>query len=121
MVIAAIRRQDNMAQARSIYRAARISPAKVRPLARLIRGKKAAAALNILLFNRTKAAVPLRKTLQSAVANVEHNLGENADDFFIRTVSVTDAPVFKRIKMRAKGRSDRILKRSCHIFMELHD
>ena len=110
-----------MAQTKSIYKRSRISPTKVRPLARFITGRKASEALNILQFNRTKAAVPLRKTLLAAVANVEHNLGENADDFFVKNVSVTDAPVLKRIKIRARGRSDRITKRSCHIFMELHD
>ena len=121
MDIRGIRRQNNMAQTRSLCKRVRISPLKVRPLARLITGKKASDALNILQFSRIKAAGPLRKTLLSAVANIENNLGENADDFFVRKVSVMEAPVLKRIKIRARGRSDRIIKRSCHIFMELQD
>ncbi len=108
-----------MAQVKSTFRKARISPRKVRPLANLIRGKKASDALNILMFNNSGAAVPLRKTLMSAVANVEHNLGENADDFSLTKVTVDAAPVMKRMRFRARGRANRIIKRSCHVSIEL--
>lgn len=108
-----------MIQAKAIYKRARISPRKVRPLANLIRGKKASDALNMLIFNNSGAALPLRKTLSSALANVEHNLGENADDFSLTKVSINEARVMKRMRFRARGRTNRILKRSCHITIEL--
>lgn len=108
-----------MATTKATYKKARISPRKVRPLASLIRGKKATDALNLLSFHKSDAALPLRKTLLSAVANVEHNLGENADDFFLTKVTVDEAPIMKRIRFRARGRANRIIKRSCHVSIEL--
>ena len=108
-----------MASARAIYKRARISPRKVRPLGKLICGKKASDALNILTFHKSGAAAPLKKTLMSAIANVENNLGENADDFFLTKVTVDKAPVMKRIRFRARGRTNRIIKRSCHVSVEL--
>ena len=110
-----------MAEAKSIYRGARISPAKVRPLARLISAKKASDALNILQFSDQKASAFLHKLLLSAVASVENNLGQNADDFFVRRVLVNQGAKMKRIKMRARGRTDRITKRSSHITLVLRD
>jgi len=110
-----------MAETISIYRRARISPLKVRPLAKQIANERVSDALNILEFNNQKAAFPLRKALMSAVANVENNLGDNADNFFIHRVYVDQAPVMKRIKIRARGRADRVLKRSCHITLVLRD
>ena len=121
MDIQEIKRQNSMAEAKSIYRGARISPSKVRPLARLISDKKASDALNVLQFSNQKASVFLHKVLLSAVANVENNLGENADDFFVRRVLVDEGAVLKRIKIRARGRADRIIKRSCHITLILRD
>ncbi len=108
-----------MASTKAIYKRARISPTKVRPVANLIRGKKTSEAMNILTFHRSGAAAPLKKTLMSAVANVEHNLGENADDFSVSQVLIDVAPVMKRIRFRARGRTNRIIKRSCHISIEL--
>ncbi|MCH9666188.1 MAG: 50S ribosomal protein L22 [Gammaproteobacteria bacterium] len=108
-----------MATAKAIYKKVRISPTKVRPLANLIRGRKTSEALNILTFHRSGAAAPLKKTLLSAVANVEHNLGENADDFSVSKIMVDAAPVMKRMRFRARGRANRIIKRSCHVSIEL--
>ena len=88
-------------------------------MADLIRGKKASDVLHILMFQRNKAAAHLNKTLKSALANVENNLGENPDDFVVSKISVDQATTMKRIKPRAKGRADRIAKRSCHITLEL--
>ncbi len=108
-----------MASIRSVYKSARISPAKVRPLAKLIRGKKVSQALNILMFNNSKAATYLDKTLKSALANLENNLGENPENFVLSKISVDKAGVLKRMKPRARGRADRIIKRSSHITIEL--
>lgn len=108
-----------MTTTRSIYKRARISPRKVRLLADLIRGQKVSDVLHILMFQQSRAATHLTKTLKSALANVENNLGENPDDFIVKAISVDTAPTLKRIKPRAKGRADHIAKRSCHITMEL--
>ena len=85
----------------------------------IIRGKKAAEALNILLLHNSGAAAPLKKLLLSAVANVKHNLNENVEEFSLTRVEVNEAARMKRIKYRARGRADRIVKRSCHVTIEL--
>ncbi|MCE9843393.1 50S ribosomal protein L22 [Vibrio antiquarius] len=94
---------------------ARISPQKARLVADLIRGKSVDQALEILTFSNKKAAALVKKVLESAIANAEHNEGADIDDLNVAKIFVDEGPTMKRIMPRAKGRADRILKRSSHI------
>jgi len=100
---------------------AQISAQKARLVADAIRGKSAAEALNWLEFSSKKAAHLVKKVLDSAIANAEHNEGADVDDLRVSTVFVDEGMTMKRIKPRAKGRADRILKRSCHITVKVAD
>jgi len=100
---------------------ARISAQKARLVADQIRGKKVGAALNLLAFSSKKAAEIMKKVLESAVANAEHNEGADVDDLKVSTVFVNEGRSLKRIMPRAKGRADRIVKRSCHITVKVAD
>ena len=102
-------------------RGAAISAQKTRLVADLIRGKSVAHALNILNFSNKKAAVLVKKALESAIANAEHNEGADVDDLNVSTVFVNEGRSLKRIMPRAKGRADRIVKRSCHITVKVAD
>ena len=96
-------------------RFARISPQKCRLVADQIRGLPVDKALNILAFSPKKAAEMLKKVLESAIANAEHNDGADVDDLHVTRVFVDQGPAMKRIMPRAKGRANRILKRTSHI------
>ncbi len=100
---------------------ARISPQKARLVADLIRGKSVDQALEILTFSNKKAAELVKKVLESAIANAEHNEGADIDDLNVAKIFVDEGPVMKRIMPRAKGRADRILKRSSHITIVVAD
>ncbi|MBM5396744.1 50S ribosomal protein L22 [Vibrio parahaemolyticus] len=100
---------------------ARISPQKARLVADLIRGKSVDQALEILTFSNKKAAVIVKKVLESAIANAEHNEGADIDDLNVAKIFVDEGPTMKRIMPRAKGRADRILKRSSHITVVVAD
>ena len=100
---------------------ARISAQKARLVADQIRGKKVDEALNLLTFSGKKAADLIKKVLESAIANAEHNEGADVDDLRVSTVFVNEGRSMKRIKPRAKGRADRIIKRSCHITVKVAD
>ena len=78
-------------------------------------------ALNILTFSPKKAAVLVKKVLESAIANAEHNEGADIDTLKVKTVFVDEGPSMKRIKPRAKGRADRIVKRTSHITVVVAD
>ena len=93
----------------------RISPQKMRLVADQIRGLPVDRALNLLSFNNKKAATILKKLLESAIANAEHNDGADIDDLKISAVCVDQGPVLKRLQTRARGRADRLLKRTSHI------
>jgi large subunit ribosomal protein L22 len=97
----------------------RISAQKVRLVADQIRGKKVDEALNLLTFSNKKAASIMKKVLESAIANAEHNEGADVDDLKVTTVFVNEGRSLKRIMPRAKGRADRIVKRSCHITVKV--
>jgi large subunit ribosomal protein L22 len=99
----------------------RISPQKVRLVADQVRGKDVATALDILSFSTKAAAVPVRKCLESAIANAEHNEGADVDELKVAQIFVNEGMTLKRIKPRAKGRADRIFKRSCHITVAVSD
>lgn len=96
-------------------RFARISPQKCRLVADQIRGLPVDKALNILAFSPKKGAAMLKKVLESAIANAEHNEGADVDELCIKSVFVDQGPTMKRIMPRAKGRANRILKRTSHI------
>ncbi|HCH3617924.1 TPA: 50S ribosomal protein L22 [Vibrio parahaemolyticus] len=102
---------------------ARISPQKARLVADLIRGKSVDQALEILTFSNKKAAALVKKVLESAIAiaNAEHNEGADIDDLNVAKIFVDEGPTMKRIMPRAKGRADRILKRSSHITVVVAD
>ena len=97
-----------------------VSGFKVRLLADQIRGKYVSDALNILSFSKKASSKNLKKLLESAIANAEHNKGLDIDNLFISEISVDEAFLLKRIKPRARGRADRIQKRSCHINLALN-
>ena len=103
----------------AVLKGARISAQKVRLVANQVRGKKAEEALDILQFSEKKGATILRKVLESAIANAEHNDGADVDELIISRVCIDEGSTMKRIKPRAKGRADRVLKRSCHITVEV--
>ncbi|MFD2178596.1 50S ribosomal protein L22 [Veronia pacifica] len=100
---------------------ARISPQKARLVADQVRGKNVAQALEILTFSNKKAADLVKKVLESAIANAEHNEGADIDDLNVAKIFVDEGPIMKRIMPRAKGRADRILKRSSHITVVVAD
>jgi large subunit ribosomal protein L22 len=102
-------------------RGARISAQKARLIADQIRGKKVEEALDVLAFSPKKGAAIVKKVLESAIANAEHNEGADVDELKVSTVFVDEGLTMKRIKPRAKGRADRIFKRSCHITLKVAD
>ncbi|BAX54352.1 50S ribosomal protein L22 [Photobacterium damselae subsp. piscicida] len=103
------------------HRFARISPQKARLVADQLRGKPVAQALEILNFSNKKTADLIKKVLESAIANAEHNEGADIDDLNVAKIFVDEGPTMKRIMPRAKGRADRILKRSSHITVVVAD
>jgi large subunit ribosomal protein L22 len=94
---------------------ARISPQKCRLVVDQVRGKPVESALQILSFSPKKAAGLVKKVLESAIANAEHNEGADIDELKVTKIYVDEGPVLKRIEARAKGRANRILKRTSHI------
>jgi large subunit ribosomal protein L22 len=101
------------------HKGARISAQKARLVADQIRGKRVDEALNILAYSPKKGADLVKKVLDSAIANAEHNNGLDVDELIVSTIFVDEGMTMKRIKPRAKGRADRILKRSCHITVKV--
>jgi large subunit ribosomal protein L22 len=104
-----------MMQTTAKLRHARISAQKGRLIADQIRGLPVEQALNILSFSKKKGAGLVKKVLESAIANAEHNDGADIDELKVAAVSVDEGPTMKRIRARAKGRASRILKRTSHI------
>ncbi len=101
------------------HRFARISPQKARLVADQIRGKKVGLALQILEFSPKKAADLIKKLLESAIANAEHNDGADVDELRVAAVMVDVGPTMKRFHARAKGRGTQIIKRSSHITVQV--
>ncbi|UCG72681.1 MAG: 50S ribosomal protein L22 [Chromatiales bacterium] len=102
-------------------RYARISPQKCRLVADAVRGKTVENALQILGFMPKKGAAILKKVLESAVANAEHNHGADVDELKVSSIMVDEAPTFRRYRARAKGRGARIIKRNSHITVQVAD
>ena len=100
---------------------ARISAQKARLVADQIRGKRVEEALNIPSFSTKKGAHMVRKLLESAIANAEHNEGADVDELTVSRVFVDESLTMKRLRPRAKGRADRIFKRTCHITLAVAD
>lgn len=100
---------------------ARMSAQKARLVADQIRGKGVEEALELLTYSPKKAAVLIKKVLNSAIANAEHNEGVDIDELKVSSIYVDEGMTLKRIRPRAKGRADRILKRSCHITVKVAD
>jgi len=98
---------------------AKMSAQKARLVADQVRGKSVESALEILQFSTKKGADIMKKVLESAIANAEHNDGADVDELKVSMIFVDEGMTMKRIKPRAKGRSDRILKRSCHITVKV--
>lgn len=103
------------------YRHAQSSAQKVRLVVDLIRGKKVSQALKTLAYTNRKAASLVKKVLESAIANAEHNDGTDIDDLKVKKIFVDEGRSMKRIMPRAKGRADRIMKRTSHITVVVSD
>jgi large subunit ribosomal protein L22 len=99
----------------------RLSAQKGRLVADQIRGLNVDKALNLLAFSPKKGAVIIRKVLESAIANAEHNDGADIDELKVTKIYVEKGPVLKRFHARAKGRGVRVLKHSCHIHLTVGD
>ena len=99
----------------------RLSPQKARLVVDLVRGKNVAEALQILAFTPKKGAVLVKKVLQSAIDNAENNEGADVDELRVAEIYVGEGVKLKRIQPRAKGRADRIVKRTCHITVAVSD
>ena len=104
-------------ETRAIARGVRLSVDKGRLVADLIRGKKVDQALHILNFTQKKAAGIVKKALDSAIANAEHNDGADIDELKVKTIHVEQGTTLKRFSARAKGRGNRISKPTCHIYV----
>ncbi|MBB1272768.1 50S ribosomal protein L22 [Psychromonas sp. RZ22] len=107
------------ALAKHLY--ARSSAQKARLVADQVRGLPVEKALELLSYSPKKAAVLIKKVVDSAIANAEHNEGADVDELVITKICVDEGPTMKRIMPRAKGRADRIMKRSCHITVVVSD
>jgi len=102
-------------QAEAKLKYARISAQKARLVADQIRGLRVEQAINVLSFSPKKGAGIIKKVLESAVANAEHNAGADVDELKVAVIQVNEGPSVKRIQPRAKGRANRIVKRTSHI------
>ena len=108
-------------ETKAIVRGVRLSADKGRLVADLIRGKKVDQALNVLAFTQKKAAGIIKKALESAIANAEHNDGADIDELRVSLITVDKATSLKRSSARAKGRGNQIEKQTCHIAITVAD
>ena len=102
-------------ETRAYLKGTRLSPQKAALVADQIRGKKVDEALDFLIFNKQKGSTIIKKLLESAIANAENNNNSDIDKLSIKTVIVNQGMRLKRMKARARGRADRIIKPTCHI------
>ena len=96
-------------------RNARMAAQKVRLVADQIRGQRVEKAINILTFSNKKAAALVKKVLESAIANAEHNDGADVDELKVSTIMVDEGATMKRWRARARGRAATIMQRTCHV------
>jgi len=99
----------------------RLSAQKGRLVADLVRGLPVDQALNVLSFSPKRGAQIVKKVLESAIANAEHNDGADIDELKVKSIMVEKGTVLKRFQARAKGRGNRIIKPTCHIFVTVGD
>ena len=104
-------------ETKAILRGVRLSAQKGRLVADLVRGTRVDQALNTLAFSPTKGAKIIRKVLESAIANAEHNDGADIDTLKVKAIHVEEGMTLKRFTARAKGRGNRILKPTCHVYV----
>src|SRR3954467_6712016 len=104
-------------ETRAVLRGVRLSVDKGRLVADLIRGKKVDQALNVLEFTQKKAAGVIKKVLESAIANAEHNDGADIDELKVRTSYVEQGASLKPFTARGKGGGNRIVKPTCHVYL----
>ena len=110
-----------MKEVRAVSKYVKISPFKARLVADQIRNAPVEKALDILSFSKQKAAVLVKKTLNSAISNAENNNGMDIDNLKVSTIFINEGSTMKRIRPRAKGRANRILKRTSHIIVGLSE
>jgi len=108
-------------QTTAILRGVRLSAQKGRLVADQIRGLPVDRALNVLAFSPKKGAKIIKKVLESAIANAEHNDGADVDALKVKTIHVERGMFLKRFQARAKGRGNRVTKQTCHIFITVGD
>ncbi|TDJ24143.1 MAG: 50S ribosomal protein L22 [Gammaproteobacteria bacterium] len=108
-------------EVRAVAKRLHIAPQKVRLVADQVRGKPVSEALDILNFSVRKGAMLVRKVLESAIANAENNEGADVDELTVSEIYVDAGMTMKRIRPRAKGRADTILKRTSHITVKVTD
>ena len=108
-------------ETKAILRGVRLSAQKGRLVADQIRGLPVDRALNVLAFSPKKGAKIIKKVLESAIANAEHNNGADIDELKVTRIMVEKGPVLKRFHARAKGRGNRVLKHTCHVFLTVGD
>ncbi len=105
----------------AVLKSIRLSQQKGRLVADQIRGLSVDKALNVLAFSPKKSAVIIRKILESAIANAEHNDGADIDELKVSSICVDRGTSMKRLRARAKGRGNRIIKPTCHISLTVSD
>ena len=108
-------------EASATLRHARLSPQKARLVADQLRGLPVERAIEVLMFAKPKASIVLKKVLESAVANAEHNEGADIDELAVGAVTIDQGPTFRRFRARARGRASRITKRTSHIKVTVTD
>ena len=108
-------------ETKASLRGAHLSAQQGRLVADQIRGLPVDRALNVLAFSPKKGAVLIKKVLESAIANAEHNDGADIDALKVKTIHVERGAFLKRFQARAKGRGNRVLKHSCHIYITVGD
>jgi len=108
-----------MMETKAILRGVRLSAQKGRLVADQVRGKSVEQALNVLAFSPKKGAAIIKKVVESAIANAEHNDGADIDTLKVKSIYVEEGMTLKRFTARAKGRGNRIIKPTCHIFVSV--
>jgi len=108
-------------ETRAVLRGVRLSAQKGRLVADLIRGMPIDKAMNTLAFSPKKGAAIIKKVLESAIANAEHNDGADIDTLKVKSIHVERGAFLKRFQARAKGRGNRVLKHTCHIYVTVGD
>ena len=108
-------------ETRAVLRGVRLSAQKARLVADQIRGLPVDKALNVLAFSPKRSAAVIKKVLESAIANAEHNEGADIDELKVAIIHVERGTFMRRFMPRAKGRANRIMKPTCHIFLTVGD